>query len=92
MDAVFYGKIKVQISEEDYAYLCKNRFNGEKPSQEELCSEFVTGTGITPNKPHLWSQASQKFAEYINDLREIQTLDINKAARCLLTEEEKYET
>lgn len=46
-------------------------FFSDDPNEEMLQSEFVTGTGITGNKKHLWNQASERFSEYIKDLKEI---------------------
>lgn len=83
---IFFEELTVEVSEDDWDFLCKNRLFSNNPSQEDLRAEFVSGTGITPNKRHLWSQASERFAEYIQDLREISCLDINTMARKLLKE------
>ena len=87
---VFFGELVVQILEEDWDFVCKNRLFSENPDEADIRAEFVSGTGITPDKKHLWGQASERFTEYIQDLREISCLDINAMARNLLTEEEKY--
>ena len=78
------------ISDKDWEFLCKNRLFNDDPLKEEIQAEFVSGTGITQNKPHLWKEAEKRFAEYIEDLREIQQMDVNKLARNLLTDEEKF--
>ena len=51
--------------------------------------EFVSGTGITLNKPSLWGNATKAFAEYVQDLREIKDADINGMARNLIENEEE---
>ena len=43
----------------------------ENPAIDEIQAEFVSGTGITKNKKHLWENANEKFLEYIKDLKEI---------------------
>lgn len=90
MELLLFQVLHVTVAKDDWDYLCKRRFFTDAPSTEQIEAEFVTGTGITPNKKHLWDNASELFAEYIQDLREIQQLDINQAARNLLTSEEKY--
>ena len=90
---LYDNTIKFDVSDADWDFLCKYRFftkiNGE-PDEERIRIEFTTGTGITPDRPHLWDTATKAFAEYIEDLREMQGLDINKMARDTLTKEEKY--
>ncbi len=76
-----FDKIVVNISDEDWDYLCKNRIFSDTPSDEDIRTEFVIGTGITPNTPELWDKADEAFAKYIEDLREIQKLDLNKMCR-----------
>ncbi len=68
---VFFDCITVNISDEDCKYLCEHRFFSEDPTDEDIRVEFVTGTGITPNKPELWNQADKMFADYVNDLRQV---------------------
>ncbi len=87
---VLWENLYLYISEEDYGFLCDHRFYTSAPSIEDLISEFVTGTGITPNKRDLWSCASEKFAEYIQDLREIESMNINRMAQNILSEDEKH--
>ncbi len=77
----------VTVSEDDWVYLCQNRFLTNNPTDEQIEAEFVSGTGVTPNKPWLWDKASQLFAEYIAELKEIQEIDINAMARELIIEE-----
>ena len=89
-ELVLFDELVVVISEEDWDFMCRNRFFSENPDEEELQAEFVSGTGITTDRKHLWSRVSERFSEYIRDLREISCLDINAMARNLLTEEEKY--
>ena len=86
----FDNSLTINIPEEDWIYLCNNRFFTDHPEHNIIQAEFVTGTGITPKKKNLWNQATERFIDYINDLREIQGIDINKMARGLLSEEEKY--
>ena len=90
-ELILFDELIVKISEDDWNFLCKNRFFSDAPDEEMLQSEFVTGTGITRNKKHLWNQASERFSEYIKDLKEISGLDINALARNVLTEEAKYD-
>lgn len=78
------------ISDIDWDFLCKNRFFTDAPLKEEIQAEFVSGTGITQNKPHLWKEANKRFAEYIEDLREIQQMNVNHIAKIILTDEEKF--
>jgi len=85
-----FNNLDIKVSIDDWEFMCKNRFFTDTPSEEHIQAEFVSGTGITKNKVHLWGKASKRFAEYISDLREIQELDINTMARKLLTEEEKF--
>lgn len=80
----------LEISEEDWIFLCQNCLFSENPTIEDIQTEFVVGTGITQNKPLLWKEADKMFSEYIQDLREIQQLDINKMAMDALSYEEKY--
>ena len=82
--------LELTISEKDWMFLCENRFFSDTPTTEDVITEFITGTGITKNKPHLWNKASEEFKEYIKDLRKIQDLDINNMARDLLDDEEKF--
>ncbi len=90
-ELILFDELIVKISEDDWDFLCENRFFSGTPNEEMLQSEFVTGTGITRNKKHLWSQASERFSEYIKDLKKISRLDINAMARNALTEGEKYD-
>ena len=71
-----FDKIELKISRTDLDYLCKNRFFTDKPTVDDIQREFVTGTGITPNKAHLWKDASKRFHEYVNDLRAIEDTDL----------------
>ena len=81
----FFNSIVVNISDDDWDFLCKKRFFTNNPTDEDVCAEFVTGTGITPNKPQLWNEADQRFSEYIKDLRKICSLDINRMCREKMT-------
>lgn len=76
--------LQVKVLDKDWDFLCQNRFFTDTPTQEMIFSEFVTGTGITPNKKNLWNEASERFAEYVNDLREIQKNDIDFTIICPL--------
>ena len=64
--------------------MCKNRFGTDDPPYEEIQAEFVSGTGITEKKRELWNEADKRFSDYISDLKDISTMDLNKAARELL--------
>lgn len=68
---LFYENIKVRISDVDWDYLCKNRFFTSNPTYEDLRAEFVSGTGITPNKPERWTNADSDFKRYIQELRQV---------------------
>ncbi len=74
---LFEDKLTVKVSAENWQYLCENRFLSDNPSQEDIQSEFVSGTGISRRNPERWALASESFAEYIDDLREISSLDVN---------------
>ncbi len=78
------------VSEDDWKFMCQNRFFSDDPPEDEIQAEFVTGTGITKSKKDLWSQASSRFAEYVEDLRDICGLDVNAMARAALTDKEKF--
>lgn len=60
---VLWDNVLVQIEDEDWGFLCGFRFHTDEPSYDDVVFEFVTGTGITPNKKHLWDKSSKKFAE-----------------------------
>ena len=85
-----FNCIKLSISNEDWEYLCKNRWFTNNPELSDIKAEFVSGTGITPNKPHLWDKATILFHEYVSELKEIQKIDINSECRKKLSLEEKY--
>ncbi len=82
-------ELSVLVEKADWDYLCKYRFFTNKPSEEQIECEFVTGTGITPNKKELLVSdiATKYFADYIKELKEVQSLDINTMARELLRDE-----
>lgn len=86
MDITFWNELTVHISPNDWDFLCKNRFLSDNPSLDEIQAEFVSGTGISSNKKHLWSEADARFTEYVQELREIQGMNINQMARDLLKE------
>lgn len=90
INITLFSNLQISISHKDWDFLCENRFFTDSPTIDDIQREFVTGTGITPDKKYLWNNASELFAEYIDDLRDIQKIDINKMARNLLSEEEKY--
>lgn len=90
MDITLWDGLELNISKKDWEFLCSNRFLSKDPEIEDIMTEFVTGTGITKNKPHLWNKATGAFAEYVEDLRKVQSYDINGMARSLLNDEEKY--
>ncbi len=81
---VFDGRLSFDITLDDWEYLCKKRFYTYNPDPESIEAEFVTGTGITSSKLNLWVEAADRFSEYVADLREIKSLDINKMCRELL--------
>ena len=81
---IIFNEIALTISDDDLDYLCKQRFFTDNPTIEDIQREFVTGTGITPNKKHLWSEANMRFKNYIDELRDIQKLDINDMAESLI--------
>ena len=79
-----FDELVITVGYDDWMFLCEHRFGTDTASYEDIQAEFVTGTGITPNKRNLWPEAETRFTEYINELREINSMDINKAARELL--------
>ena len=83
-----FNELDVKVSREDWRFMCQNRFFTDNPDEEVIQAEFVSGTGITENKKNLWGQASNRFTEYIEDLREIKLMDVNAMARNILSEEE----
>jgi len=85
-----FDGLQFYVSEDDWNFMCKNRFFSENPPMDEVQAEFVTGTGITKSKKDLWNQASSRFADYVDDLREICSLDVTSMARAALTNEEKF--
>lgn len=87
--AELFSGLILNISDEDWKYMCNNRFFTREPTREMIQAEFVSGTGITGKKKDLWDKASDAFAEYVMDLRQVQDLDINKMARDVLTDDEK---
>lgn len=69
MNITLFDELNISISDEDWNFLCIARFFSDDPPIEDIEAEFVTGTGITPNKPEKWMQASEAFREYVADLR-----------------------
>ena len=67
--SLFNNKMILNISEEDWSFLCNNRLFSEYPTIDEIQAEFVTG--ITENKLTSWKEADVRFAEYVQELREI---------------------
>lgn len=92
MRYTFYDTISVTIQDQDWKFLCDHRFFSDHPQLEDVQAEFVSGTGITPNTPERWKEASKCFADYVAELRDIKKMDINSMARNLLSDEEKYAT
>lgn len=86
----FYNCIELNISNEDWIYLCKNRWHTDSPQMDDVRAEFISGTGITPNTPDMWQKADEAFHDYINELRELQKIDINSKCKSLLSEVEKH--
>lgn len=64
-----FETLSLSVSDENWDFLCKYRFFTNTPSIEDVQREFITGTGITPNKQYLWNNANTMFEEYISDLR-----------------------
>lgn len=86
---IFAKELTLQVAYEDFCFMCKKRFGTNEPSEDDWQTEFVTGTGITSERKDLWPRASERFAEYINDLRELQSIDINSMARKLIANVEE---
>lgn len=84
---VFENRLSFDIPLDDWKFLCEKEFFTYNPDPEWVQAEFVTGTGITPSQPHLWNKASERFAEYVADLRVIKSLDICKMCRELLEQD-----
>ncbi len=57
--------------DEDWKYMCENRFFTDNPEYDHIQAEFTTGTGITSQRRDRWDKASEYLAEYVQDLREI---------------------
>ena len=68
---IFDNQIILNVSEDDWFFLCENRFFSSNPTIEEIESEFITGTAITRSKSMLWKEATIKFSEYVEELKEI---------------------
>ena len=66
-----FNDLTVTIPINDWQFLCKNRWHTDDPDIEDVITEFVTGTGITPNKPQRYSEAGKTFHEYVDELRDI---------------------
>ena len=71
MDITLFGELNISITEEDWKFLCIARFFSDNPTIEDIEAEFVSGTGITPNKKEKWELASELFHEYVADLRDM---------------------
>ena len=84
-----FEDLNIHVSDEDWAYMCENRFFSSTPDPEHIRAEFVTGTGITSTRRELWPQADKMFSEYVQELKMICGLDINAMARDALTDEER---
>ena len=78
---LFDSRLVIDIPISEWWFLCEKRFFTDEPEDELIEAEFVTGTGITSDSTQLWNEASQRFLDYIADLREIQKLDLN--AMCM---------
>ncbi len=88
--SVFNNNLQFYVSNDDWKFMCEHRFYTDNPKLDEIQAEFVSGTGITQNKKNLWAEASDRFTEYVQDLREICDIDVNAMARAVLSNEEKY--
>ena len=84
---LFDNQLKLSVSAEDWDYLCENVFYSDDPDIDDVESEFVTGTGVTPRKVDLWPEASKRFASYVDELRVVKSLDINQMCRDLILKE-----
>ncbi len=45
-----WNELEVQVSDEDWAFMCEVRFFSENPTDDAIETEFVNGTRITPKK------------------------------------------
>lgn len=72
---LFDNMLMIHIDTELWDYLCNFRFFSSNPSDKEIEAEFISGTGITKNKPQLWSEANSRFVSYIEELRQIYKQD-----------------
>ena len=68
---LFDKQLTVNSSEDDWIFLCNNRFFTDRPEPELVQAEFITGTGITATRTALWKDADRLFHDYIDDLKEI---------------------
>lgn len=91
---IFNEQLTVHISDNDWDFLCAHRFMTVHPSLREFETEFVCDTNISSSdeKRKLWPEADKRLAEYIDFLRQIQDININKACNTLLNSgESNYE-
>lgn len=67
-----FRELTVRVSEENWEYLCTNRFFSDTPSEADIQAEFTLGTGIAESNRHLFSEceAALLFANYIRGLME----------------------
>ncbi len=84
MTIILFDELKLNISEENWQFLLQHRFSSKIPTNDELQAEFVSGTGITKKRKDLWPKAEIRFNEYIDDLKDIQSLDVNSSIRDLI--------
>ena len=86
----FNNELQVQVSATHWLFLCKYRFFTDTPSDEELQTEFVTGTQITSQMKDKWNCASTAFADYIDDLITIsgKSLELQQLAENIITNNE----
>ncbi len=50
---IFNNKLPINVSNEDWQFLCSKVFYNDNPTIEDIEMEFVTGTGITPKKKEI---------------------------------------
>lgn len=80
--------LTVTVTRNDWQYLCDHRWFTNTPTADDIQTEFITGTGITPNQPELFSSATEEFHQYVDELRMISKLDINKMAHEIISKDE----
>ncbi len=78
MKYILFNTIELNISDDDFDFLCKHRFHTNNPSLEDVEKEFVKGTGIYPrqddlNNFELHKRVDFLFSYYVQYLKDLIT-------------------